>query len=459
MTLTRNIVERSSVIPEGSLAVLSQAEVNDLCVTTRGPLYDMFRRCALAALTCGMEVDSALELLAVYADFDVKFEQAAHGLRLHLFNAPAHAFVDGRMIRGIREHLSAVLRDIVYINRQSGTAGGVQDAGPSGITHTVFQILRQASLLVPGPQRGVAVCWGGHSITRPEYDYCKAVGYQMGLRGLEICTGCGPGAMKGPMKGATIAHAKQRITQARYIGLTEPGIIAAEAPNPIVSDLVILPDVEKRLEGFMRLGHGVVVFPGGVGTAEEILFALGVLAHPDNAEFPFPLIFTGPADSAGYFGHLDGYIRRTLGERFAQRYQIILDDPPGVAAAMRRGVDRVLDFREVHDDATYFNWSLRIDERFQAAFSPTHEAMAGLELSRDLPMHVLVSNLRRAFSGLVSGNVKEEGMRAIATHGPFELRGDPQLMAELDQLLRAFAAQGRMRLEGRPYLPCYRLRC
>jgi predicted Rossmann-fold nucleotide-binding protein len=457
MTLPRTVVESSSMVPEGTLAVLSQAEVNDLCVATRGPLYGMFRRCALAALTCGMEIDSALELLALYPNFDVKFEQVDRGVRLHLINAPAHAFVDGRMIRGIREHLSAVLRDIVHIARESQVPDGLKDSGPSGITHQVFKILRHAALLTPGPQRGLAVCWGGHSITRPEYDYCKAVGYQMGLRGLEICTGCGPGAMKGPMKGATIAHAKQRITDARYIGITEPGIIAAEAPNPIVSDLVIMPDVEKRLEAFVRLGHGVVIFPGGVGTAEEILFALGVLAHPDNAEFPFPLILTGPAASAAYFSQLDGFIRRLLGDRFAQRYQIILDDPVGVAVAMRRGVDAVLSFRETHDDATYFNWSLRIDERLQSSFSATHEAMAALELTRDLPLHVLVCNLRRAFSGLVSGNVKEEGMRAIAAHGPFELRGDPQLMAELDQLLGAFAAQGRMRLGGRPYVPCYSL--
>jgi len=53
--------------------------------------------------------------------------------------------------------------------------------------------------------------------------------------------------MKGPMKGATIGHAKQRIEGGRYIGVTEPGIIAAEPPNPIVNQLVILPDIEKRL--------------------------------------------------------------------------------------------------------------------------------------------------------------------------------------------------------------------
>ena len=52
MTLPRTVVESSSMVPEGTLAVLSQAEVNDLCVATRGPLYAMFRRCALAALTC-----------------------------------------------------------------------------------------------------------------------------------------------------------------------------------------------------------------------------------------------------------------------------------------------------------------------------------------------------------------------------------------------------------------------
>ena len=102
------------------------------------------------------------------------------------------------------------------------------------------------------------VCWGGHSIGTEEYKYTKKVGYELGLRGLDVCTGCGPGAMKGPMKGATIGHAKQRIHYGRYLGITEPGIIAAEPPNPIVSQLVIMPDIEKRLEAFVRLAHGIV---------------------------------------------------------------------------------------------------------------------------------------------------------------------------------------------------------
>jgi pyrimidine/purine-5'-nucleotide nucleosidase len=78
-------------------------------------------------------------------------------------------------------------------------------------------------------------------------------------------------------------------------------------------------------------------------------------------------------------------------------------------------------------------------------------------LRRDLPPHVLVANLRRAFSGIVAGNVKEHGLAAIERHGPFEISGDPHLMRLLDELLGAFVSQGRMKLPGSVYQPCYRI--
>ena len=147
----------------------------------------------------------------------------------------------------------------------------------------------------------MVVCWGGHSIGDVEYKYTKEVGYQMGLRGLNICTGCGPGAMKGPMKGATIGHAKQRLFDGRYLGLTEPSIIAAEPPNPIVDELVIMPDIEKRLEAFVRIAHAIIIFPGGVGTAEELLYLLGILLNQGNKDQVLPVILTGPASSKALF--------------------------------------------------------------------------------------------------------------------------------------------------------------
>ena len=137
----------------------------------------------------------------------------------------------------------------------------------------------------------------------------------MGLRGLDVCTGCGPGAMKGPMKGATIGHAKQRIVGGRYIGLTEPGIIAAEPPNPIVNQLVIMPDIEKRLEAFVRLAHGVVVFPGGVGTAEEILYLLGILLEPGERRAAAQSGAHGPQIHRRLFHPYPAFHRRNAGEK------------------------------------------------------------------------------------------------------------------------------------------------
>lgn len=451
----RRVVAEATVAPETSLAILSQREVNLLCDRSTGATDALFRRCALAVLSSGQDIDDARALLARYHDFEVTIEQEDRGLRLRLANAPADAFVDGEMIAGVREHLFAVLRDIVYVTGELEQGAQFDLASGPGITDAVFKILRHADLFVPDRDRGLVVCWGGHAIGRDEYDYTKEVGYALGLRGLDVCTGCGPGAMKGPMKGATIAHAKQRIAHGRYIGISEPGIIAAEAPNPIVNKLVIMPDIEKRLESFVRVAHGMVIFPGGVGTAEELLYLLGLLAHPANADQPMPVVLTGPPESAGYFEALLEFVDLALGAESAARCRLVLGDPHAVARIQATAIRDVLRFRDEHDDAPYFNWRLQIEPDYQHPFEPTHEAMGALVLSRELPRHELAANLRRAFSGLVAGNVKAEGIAAVEAHGPFRINGDAKLMGALDHLLERFVAQQRMRLPGRPYRPCY----
>ncbi|MGH8216350.1 MAG: pyrimidine/purine nucleotide monophosphate nucleosidase domain-containing protein, partial [Rhodanobacteraceae bacterium] len=241
------------------------------------------------------------------------------------------------------------------------------------------------------------------------------------------------------------------------IGLTEPGIIAAESPNQIVNSLVILPDIEKRLEAFVRAGHGFIVFPGGVGTAEEILYLLGILLDPRNVNLPFPLVFTGPAVAAPYFEQIDTFLRLVLGEAAARRYRIIIDDPVAVAHAMQQGIENVRNHRVEQHDAFFFNWEMEIDLSFQQPFVATHEAMAALDLNRGRAPHALAADMRRAFSGIVAGNVKEEGMRRIERNGPYEIHGDPGFMRALDTLLQGFVAQHRMKLPGSRYVPCYRI--
>ena len=75
---------------------------------------------------------------------------------------------------------------------------------------------------------------------------------------------------------------------------------------------------------------------------------------------------------------------------------------------------------------------------------------------RDSPAHELAADLRRAFSGIVAGHVKESGLRLIDEHGPFELHGDRELLEPLDALLASFVRQRRMRIGG-DYQPCYRV--
>lgn len=448
----------AKVSPAGGLDILSRKEVARLRDASGSGMHALLRRCALAVLTSGNIGDEPGSMFEIYPDFDIQVLQQDRGIKIELKHAPAQAFVDGEIIRGINELLVAVVRDVVYVSTQL-EQGGFDLDDSVGLTHAVFEILRNARILKPQIDPNLVVCWGGHSISREEYEYTKRVGYQLGLRGADICTGCGPGAMKGPMKGATIAHAKQRRRSNRYIGITEPGIIAAESPNPIVNKLVIMPDIEKRLEAFVRMGHGIIVFPGGVGTAEEILYLLGILLHPDNTGMPFPLILTGPRESAAYFDQIDRFLRLTLGDDVAQHYQIIVDDPTAVARAMLRGIDKVRNHRMDNKDAFFFNWSLNIPFEFQMPFKPTHEAMRGLAIHHDRPRHELAADLRRAFSGIVAGNVKDEGVRAIEQHGPFDIDGDPGIMKALDALLQAFVAQHRMKLPGGSvYEPCYRVR-
>jgi len=442
------------IAPEKSLGILSAFEAEKLHASAHTDLHSLFKRCALAVLNSGNEEDDIRKVKEHYADFQISVIQQCRGIKLELKNAPPSAFVEGDIIQGIKEHLFSVLRDIIYTNDVFEDSLRASTSGPQA-TDLVFRILRNAGALHSGVNPNMVVCWGGHSISRVEYEYTKSVGYELGLRGLNIGTGCGPGAMKGPMKGAAIGHAKQHIRDGRYIGLTEPDIIAAEPPNPIVNELVILPDIEKRLEAFVRSAHGIVVFPGGVGTMEEILYILGILLNPKNQGMPFPLVFTGPTSSADYFDKIDKFIGNTLGKEAQSKYEIIVDDPAAVAKRMGKGITDVQTFRRDKKDAYYFNWLLEIDPMFQTPFVPSFDNMSQLQLHFNQAKHELASNLRCAFSGVVAGNVKEAGIAEIEKHGPYIINGEKSIMTELDNLLRSFVSQKRMKLGDRDYTPCY----
>ena len=118
----------AQIAPEGRLEVLSRSEVNRLLDTSQGGLYTIFRNCSLAVLNSGIGLDDGKELLERYKMFDISILQRQRGILLDLKGAPARAFVDGRIIKGINEHLFAVVRDILYVNDEiNSNLGGLND--------------------------------------------------------------------------------------------------------------------------------------------------------------------------------------------------------------------------------------------------------------------------------------------------------------------------------------------
>ena len=448
------------VSPLGAMDLLSQLEVDMLKRTASSDLYQLFRNCSLAVLNSGSQTDSSQQLLSQFTDFDINVLPRQRGVKLELINPPENAFVDGQIIRSLQANLFAVLRDILFVTGQLNHSPRFREPAQKDsayITNMVFSILRNARALHVGELPNTVVCWGGHSVNAGEYQYCRDVGTQLGLRELNICTGCGPGVMEAPMKGAAVGHAQQRYRDSRFIGLTEPSIIAAEPPNPLVNELIIMPDIEKRLEAFVRIAHGIIIFPGGVGTAEELLYLLGIMMHPQNRQQVLPLILTGPKESADYFRVLNDFIVNTLGEEATRHYQIIIDDAAEVAKTIKQAMPAVKEYRRQTGDAYSFNWSLHIEPDLQLPFQPTHANMFALNLNQDQPKEKLAADLRRMFSGIVAGNVKEFGIREIRNHGPFKIHGDADIMHRMDEMLQGFIAQHRMKLPGTAYVPCYEI--
>ena len=201
-------VVHARVAPKGVLENLSQQEVTKLLDRGQGGLYPLFRQCSLAVLNCGTQLDDARMIFEAYKDFDIRIVRQPWGIKLEMKHAPGSAFVDGDMIRGVREHLFAVLRDIVYTHNEVVPRFDLEDS--DNITNAIFSILRNAQALDSKGATDLVVCWGGHSIPRHEYEYTKEVGYELGLRGLDICTGCGPGGKRPKRPQAGLGRALDR---------------------------------------------------------------------------------------------------------------------------------------------------------------------------------------------------------------------------------------------------------
>ncbi len=104
--------------PVGWMSQLSQDEVARLQDTTNSKLFDVFKRCCLAVLNSGVDEDNFELLFAPYDDFDIRLIRRERGVKIELINPPEVAFVDGKLMRGVHEHIFAVLRDLLFMGNK-----------------------------------------------------------------------------------------------------------------------------------------------------------------------------------------------------------------------------------------------------------------------------------------------------------------------------------------------------
>ncbi len=429
-------------------------------LTTRGNgiehiIAGQFRVCCLGILGAQDHMLNTDDLPHLYPHFSVEVEKYRQSVRLIFRNAPDNAFMEGRLTSLRKAHIAAAMRDMVY--QSLSFPGTVTNGQRSAL---VEKMADNAGLLTPSTYvfdsaihtMPRIVCQGGHTVGSADYDYCKAVGEELGLRHFEGVTGGGPGTMRGVLKGNAKGLMQQR-QRGRQIGLTAPEIIAAEPPNVYVTDLAIYPDMEKRLEAFIRICHGMGIFPGGAGTAEEILIALGVKLHEKNSRQELPMILTAHRDAMGYMQAIDEFLRATLGEDVRDLYEVKVDSPDGVARWMKQQMTKVFDARDRNDDSHEWNRSLHFPDELQTPFLPTHENVEALALHRGQPIGLLAAELRKMFKAIVYGSITSDGRNYITQTGKYQIRGERDILDAIDKLLQQFIAEKRMR--STHYEPCY----
>ncbi len=158
--MTKTTID-AQVSPTRHLGVLSKMEVNRLLDQSRGSVFRLYRQCSLAVLNYGDTSDNAQEVMDRYEKFDIQVTSKERGIKLNVTNAPATAFVDGTMIKGVNEHLFSVLRDIVFSNDSIIENSKFDLSKSDDTTDAVFHILRNADVLRPeiDPQLSCLLGW------------------------------------------------------------------------------------------------------------------------------------------------------------------------------------------------------------------------------------------------------------------------------------------------------------
>nr|WP_232500671.1 LOG family protein [Chlamydia felis] len=122
---------------------------------------------------------------------------------------------------------------------------------------------------------------GGCSPTDENYKKAQHAGLLLAMNGYSVVTGSGPGIMEAANSGTVLAG-----------GISLGFILKGEDLNEYIPEgnYLQVSHISHRLEGMIGNSSGCIAFPGGLGTLDEVVFAL------DNFRYqavPRPVVLVG----------------------------------------------------------------------------------------------------------------------------------------------------------------------
>jgi pyrimidine/purine-5'-nucleotide nucleosidase len=390
-------------------------------------------------------------------DFDVSHV----GDKLHLkIEAPEHALASSSLDR-LSNAGTSVIAGLVY--------------APEKVTHTrevVRAVLDRSDVVSENPETDEIsiVFQGGARISNDEYTFAKMVGgyiaeYDHAPK--KFITGGGRGIMRAPHSGAYQAGIERGELDTTFCGVSCGKIIAAEPPNKIVQKLAVFEQIERRLEAFTRSGQLTVLFPGGTGTFEEMLYVLAVLMEEKNRGLHYTFLMVGDETKRDYYNVVVDTLEKALGhevlENAGLRERICIGKPDEVARRILKETEiaqraRRLEMLQRENDPNVrmdFHGDIFIPKGLREPFRITRENVAALALHREQSAAETIVNLRRFVYTVTCACISTE-KEEVKRNGPFEVHGDAEFTAGVDNLMQYFAQTGRM--NGGKYEQPYTIR-
>jgi len=363
---------------------------------------DYLNKCVLSVISIGLEDEQGNRIKKMTPflaetgfNCEIQPQQQSDKLTIALTNVPAHVVQASEpKSTGTQESAAPGTAEPTTITNQAQKRLALmlqsyldfkdkENAGEGAIP----QILNDAKVFEK-PNHALhksVVFMGGGTISDKEYEYCHNIGRKLteqhasqpaygSIRPrLTGITGGGPGIMEAPFSGIQSAQIPKDQKECLCFGYRD--FIHEAPPTHYLDDIAIFNSLDVRLEAFFRAGQGMLFFPGGLGTVDEVLYITFLLLNNQSEDVP-EVVFTCLEKNKDFFENIAQFIDATVGTEAANILlnRLIVNNENQVASALLQGN---------HQDKQHslYNEKLVIPEELKINITLNEEAIKALEAS------------------------------------------------------------------------------